>query len=725
MLLVVDLPAEGPAGHLDAVRGARARGREEGIVGRIPAHAEGQGALVPGPVDLVQTFEGQVVGADLRLEIVQVVHVGRTELGEPGLGELVSQADARIAGVRDPAAEAQGHALVAALVEVVVAVLVAVEDVDAQQQGRSHEPGLGEVQVDVPLAGAELPGDSQVLPLPHEIRLRHLDEPRGRGLGAVGHAEGELAGLLLLHPQGQVDVPGYVRLAVIHLHVLEVPQLEDVALGKIQAGLVEDVPGHQAHLAQDHVVVGLQVVLDRHAADRGHLPLVEDEGDVHRLVPDIALRLDGHVDVARVPVEGMEGLQGLHVVALAEDVAGLQEHELGDRQVVERLVPGPVDRPHVVLGAFLQVEGQVHLLAILHELHVHAQELGVQVAVVAVEGQDALLVLLELLLLEGGALEEEAAGALFHGLVQLLLVEDGVAREGDRPGLDLGALVDGDHQVLHVAGVDHRGIDVRGHVVVALLVVELAQRRQFPLDHGRVGELAHAQFQGLVQVVVLDLVVVPVGDLPDPREFGDVQDQANAAVVLLLVDVDVGELPGREQGADGFRHGDLGIGLALVQIGPGLDLPRAHGAYARDVDRDDLLDLGPGRRRGPNAGQEGQSEQENEVASHHDSLLRNDRKYYRPGILSKHSGSSNRGMPGVSGGERRLRASLIQNETEGVPSGKDNVIAGGPIGKSGNPIGFPALMNQRPGRIGPEGVIPWAERPSGSPRARCCASAGP
>ena len=101
-------------------------------------------------------------------------------------------------GVRNAPAGPHAETPHAALVEVVEVVLEAVEEVEADQGRRAHEPGLGEAYVHVPLPAAELPGQAEVLALALEVGLGHLDEPAGAGLGAVGHAEHELPRLLLV-----------------------------------------------------------------------------------------------------------------------------------------------------------------------------------------------------------------------------------------------------------------------------------------------------------------------------------------------------------------------------------------------------------------------------------------------------------------------------------------------------------------------------------------------
>ena len=75
---------------------------------------------------------------------------------QPWLLEMARQRAAE-AGAGDPAPHAQAEAAHAALVEVVEVVLVAVEDVRADQGRGAAEPRFGEADVDVAPPAAELP----------------------------------------------------------------------------------------------------------------------------------------------------------------------------------------------------------------------------------------------------------------------------------------------------------------------------------------------------------------------------------------------------------------------------------------------------------------------------------------------------------------------------------------------------------------------------------------
>ena len=75
--------------------------------------------------------------------------------------------------------------------------------------------------------------------------------------------------------------------------------------------------------------------------------------------------------------------------------------------------------------------------------------------------------------------------------------------------LHLLALDDVDHDVFHVVRVDHGGIGVDLDVVVALLVVELAQGLQFAPGHRRIGELPHVHGVGRPEILLRPLAGGP------------------------------------------------------------------------------------------------------------------------------------------------------------------------------------------------------------------------
>ncbi len=309
-------------------------------------------------------------------------------------------------------------------------------------------------------------------------------------------------------------------------------------------------------------------------------PLQEAQRDVDVAALEFPLRLDRDVDVALVGVDLLQVVQRLEVLVLLEHAPLLQEHVVRHRHVVQHRVAVPADVADVVLLALGDVDGDRQPLPVVAEPQVRVADLGVQEALVAAIGDDPLLVLLELLLLEGPALQEPLR-ALLHGPAQAARGQPRQPRELDGGDLDLAALPDRDHDVLEIARIDRRRVGVDLDVVVALLVVEVAQGLQLAPDHGRVRELADRQRERLPQVLLLDLVVAPEVHAAHARELAQVDDDVHAVGRFLPVEVDIGELAGREELADGFARRVGRQRIARGQAGPGPDLGGAdrHGAH--------------------------------------------------------------------------------------------------------------------------------------------------
>jgi hypothetical protein len=284
--------------------------------------------------------------------------------------------------------------------------------------------------------------------------------------------------------------------------VVEVAEPHDVELGQLLAGLRVEVALAQHHLAADHLVGGLVVAADVDALDVDQRALADLERHVELEVLLVLAGVGDDVDVgvAGVLVAALDVLDDGLDLAHRGDVALLEDgvDRLGEGAlVVERLLAAGerllgADAADAVLRALVDRDGHVDEAAVGAQRQLGVLDVGVEVALVAVERLEHLEVAGERLLVEdaAGALgdhAEVAADAGQHVLAQLLVRERLVADEGDLADDGLGGLADDDEDV-DLAGLVLDGLEAVGDLgeEEALLDVGLLDLLDVGLDGAEV-----------------------------------------------------------------------------------------------------------------------------------------------------------------------------------------------------------------------------------------------
>ena len=248
-------------------------------------------------------------------------------------------------------------------------------------------------------------------------------------------------------------------------------QVLEAGLGGFELHRVEPITGLERHLAADHLVLGLGVAGDvhlAHAVARAFRDAVNDGHSVGAGIADVG-RNSGigvttgsvvaadHRDVVThlLRVVGIVAVEGECRVELLR----LEDSHLAETHTGDRVFLALADRDH-----------DVHA-AVLDRLTADARAADAQVALAAVEIEDGIEVLLELVGLDASGLGEPGQPALglgLHLLAQFVGGEGGVAFEADLADLILGSLIDHENQVRHALAVG--GLNAMGHAHIRIAV---------------------------------------------------------------------------------------------------------------------------------------------------------------------------------------------------------------------------------------------------------------
>ncbi len=398
--------------------------------------------------------------------------------------------------------------------------------------------------------------------------MAQLHEPGQPRLAGVPGARAGRAGLLLLHLQGQVDVGAVPRRLVVHVHVLEESQAEDVALRAHERGAPEGVARIDGRLPADHVLLRSGVPRDRQIRDAGAGTLLDLEGDVHDGIPVGHLGLDGEEKVPLLLVERVRVLQGFLDLRLVVDGAGLRHRREGERRRGHGRVVGPTDAPEPVARPLAQKDMEGHALSVGQVHRDDRIHVGVLVSPRAHVQPELRLVLLQMLGLVHAALEKSRLPAL-HGLRELLLAQGLVAMDDDVPDLDLGALLHVEHDPDR-PGSDRLAPRHDPGVSVAFGSVRLLDLSGVQLQRPRVEQLPLGGGELLLERLLLDLLHAVEHDLLDARPLGHVDRERDPSRRRRVAHRDVGEEPGRVEAPDAASN------LLRVVGHPRRDAERAH-----------------------------------------------------------------------------------------------------------------------------------------------------
>src|SRR6266581_6598632 len=225
---------------------------------------------------------------------------------------------------------------------------------------------------------------------------------------------------------------------------LEEPEVVEPLLGPLQLLQGEELTFVHRDLTAEDLVLGPDVAGDVDALDVGLGAFVDVEHDVH---PGRYLHLFGprvHIgrSVADGAVEVGDLAKGIAQLRAREDVAFLELHHAEHFGLGEQRHPGDGQVLETVLRTLHHGEDQVHSRLLAVDLNFVALDAGLDVAVVVVDGQDALDVLIDPLALELARQDPELALLGGQRLLDLALVEAPGAPDNDLVDADATALVD-------------------------------------------------------------------------------------------------------------------------------------------------------------------------------------------------------------------------------------------------------------------------------------------
>src|SRR5690348_373058 len=453
-------------------------------------------------------------------ELVLVVdQVPRAVAGEQvDLVAADAQAHAHAVGFADRDAQVGGEALGAGAVVGVVGVAVvglgivdAVADADAV---------VGQVRVvvvgaETGLVGAARAAHREAVATAEQVVLAQRGVEDDAGVLRVADAELHAAGGLLLDLDADVDLvlrAGHQFLVDVDL--LEVAQPLQADLRAVDRGLRVHGAFELAHLATQHVVLGLGVAGEDHAAHVHALARLDVHGQVDRVLVLVQLRDRGDlgVGIADVGQHRLDRLAGVLDRAAVEDVAFLDEHQLAHRRFRQDQVAEQLDVGDLVDVAFLDAGVGVQVALVRRDADLGRIHAEIRVTTVHVVGLQLLQVagkLLALVLVVLGLPRHQVRRAGLE-IVADLLVGVGVVAEdvdlADLGGLALADLdVDGD-----TVAVEPGHVRLDRHVVLAAVVVLPDQLLLHAVDGQPVEGLAFGDaglLEALLQVVGLDVVV--------------------------------------------------------------------------------------------------------------------------------------------------------------------------------------------------------------------------
>ena len=342
-----------------------------------------------------------------------------------------------IAGHVRPEGIAQGGSESLGVEFVGIVLPVEVPDVELAPEGHVEEPGFDEGEVVECGAGAEACLEAQGLSPAEEVLLGDLGRNDGMIQGAVSGADAEHARRFFL--DADVDIrQGFIgALLGLEIDLLEIAQPVQGHVAVLQFGPAVEIPFDHGELAADDLVARLGVAGDVDPVEIDQFSLGDLVGHVDGL--GFFLRFGAGDDV------------GIGVSLVVADL-GQVIHVLHDRfAVVEVLLPDLEFRQQIRPGGCKLVAGDRHLahaellslrngdldgdsVPVMGDLGL--ADLGVDEAVVQVEGVDLAHILFELVLLQEAGVGEEVEDAPLvrgHHVLQFLRGEGPVALEGDVP----------------------------------------------------------------------------------------------------------------------------------------------------------------------------------------------------------------------------------------------------------------------------------------------------
>ena len=423
-----------------------------------------------------------------------------------------------------------------------------------------EEPRLHERDAELAAFGTAAEAHREALSAPgeaprvHDVEIALLkgEETDDVVHGAEADANTDRSSVAFLDEDVHIAVSGAARVSG-RLDVTEILQVFQAGLGGFQLDGVEPVARLERNLTADHLVLGLGVALDIHAAD----PVAGTLGDL--VFHGNAVRA-GVLDVrchnrVRITARAVEAADRLDVVAHFRGGIGVASVECHGGIEFLGLENGHAAEAHAVHRVFLAFtdrDDQIHA-AVADGIAANPRAAGAEVTVAAVVIEDGVEILVKLVGFEPAGLREPGEPALFlgfHLLFQLRGGEHRVAFEADPADFVLRTLVDHENEVgkAGLAGVLGAVADRHIRVTVAL-VVFLKVAAGFE-DIGIAHCAAGLELGFLGEFLVGKDRVAHETDAVDGGTGEDIRDHPDAAARRLGEETDVIDQAGFEKGLD-------------------------------------------------------------------------------------------------------------------------------------------------------------------------------
>src|SRR5262249_31352836 len=409
-----------------------------------------------------------------------------------------------------------------------------VEQVEPRRERPVEQPGLGEVDAAVLhlcAAGdhqAHDPAASEEVPL---REVQRADQAIGRAVPATDREE---AGGFLGDVDRDDDLvlgrPGRGR----RVDLVEVVQVDQLLLGAGELlRRVEIAFRHRDLTAQD-LFLAARVPGDVDALDEDLGALVDLEFDVdparRQVLDDHGIDVGGRSADRAVDVGDL--LDAVPEVRPREHVSGFEQDPAPDLLLRQHVRPRHVHGADPELRALdhLDADSGPRLLAV--DVDVGRLHPGLDVAMVVVELDDAVRVLVELLPLNRSAQADEFALLGAHGGLDLFRREPLGALDDDLVDVDLPPLGDAERDA-HVAVRQRLHVRRDADLEVPFLLVVLFELLGGAIDVDGIVDAAELQVDLLLQRVRVDLLVADEDDVPDERALDHDEDQLHAAFEVL------------------------------------------------------------------------------------------------------------------------------------------------------------------------------------------------
>src|SRR6266545_4248044 len=371
--------------------------------------------------------------------------------------------------------------------------------------------------------------------------------------GGVAASDRELACRLLLDVDVENDAVGCRSGLGGDLHLFEVAQVFQPALGAGNEGPVVGVAFGDIELAPDHVITGADIAADIDLLDVDARPILDREGEVDSVGLRVAIsarthRHEGKTLSRRFDRHVLDGF--LHRLGV-ENLARRYPKPRAHQSRIERAhIRAHIHRSNPELLAFFDDEFHHEAARSWIELDRRRHDAHIDVAVLQIEATQQLAISLDAIrIIDVVALQEREEPRLGrpHHLLEAEAGIDAVADELDAPDIGARALVDLEHEINAAVGqVDDDRIDA--NVIATAASIDLDDALDVGLDDRARQRATLARLDLKLELVVLDLPIALKRNAIDDRILGHPHDDPAAR----RLNADVLKQPRRQQRLIGF-----------------------------------------------------------------------------------------------------------------------------------------------------------------------------